>query len=154
DKDTFSMDDKMGDAEFDIKPFLEAVKNANCKLIYSLMTGSLFFIYKLTADCTAEDFSTLMAINVESAFHLSQLAHPLLKAFGMGSIVFISSVGGVVAHQGVSIYGATKGAINHLTKNLACEWAKDNICSNSVVLWYIRTSMADDVLFFPLFPSY
>lgn len=26
DKDTFSLDDKMGDAEFDIKPFLEAIK--------------------------------------------------------------------------------------------------------------------------------
>lgn len=26
DKDTFSMDDKMGEAEFDIKPFMEAVK--------------------------------------------------------------------------------------------------------------------------------
>jgi len=49
-----------------------------------------------------------MATNLESAFHLSQIAHPLLKASGSGSIVFMSSVAGLV-HTGASIYGASKG---------------------------------------------
>ncbi|KAF5202929.1 NAD(P)-binding Rossmann-fold superfamily protein [Thalictrum thalictroides] len=49
-----------------------------------------------------------MATNVESVFHLSQLAYPLLKASGNGSIVFIFSVGGVVALENATIYGATK----------------------------------------------
>ena len=38
------------------------------------------------------------------------------------------------------------GAINQLTKTLACEWAKDNIRSNAVAPWYIRTSMVEQVL--------
>ncbi|KAF5189096.1 Tropinone reductase [Thalictrum thalictroides] len=101
-------------------------------------------IAKETIDTTADDYSTLMATNVESVFHLSQLAYPLLKASGNGSIVFISSVGGVVAHENTTIYGATKGAINHITKNLACEWAKDKIRSNSVAPWYTRSAMLDD----------
>lgn len=37
------------------------------------------------------------------------------------------------------------GAINQLTKNLACEWAKDNIRSNAVAPWYIRTSLVEKV---------
>ena len=37
------------------------------------------------------------------------------------------------------------GAINQLTKTLACEWAKDNIRSNAVAPWYIRTSMVEHV---------
>ncbi|KAK4385396.1 Tropinone reductase [Sesamum angolense] len=45
-----------------------------------------------------------------------------------------------------SIYGATKGAINQLTKNLACEWAKDNIRVNSVAPWYIKTSLVKSLL--------
>ncbi|KAK7290136.1 hypothetical protein RIF29_04345 [Crotalaria pallida] len=39
----------------------------------------------------------MMAINLDSAYHLCQLAHPLLKASGKGSIVFISSIAGVVS---------------------------------------------------------
>jgi Tropinone reductase 1 len=36
-------------------------------------------IIKPTVECTAEDYSSLMATNLESCFHLSQLAHPLLR---------------------------------------------------------------------------
>ncbi|KAL8539093.1 hypothetical protein ACS0TY_000907 [Phlomoides rotata] len=100
---------------------------------------------KPTVDYTAEEYSSLMATNLESSYHLCQLAHPLLKASGRGSIVFISSVAGQVHLFSGSIYGATKGAINQLTKNLACEWAKDNIRVNSVAPWYIKTSLVKHV---------
>lgn len=50
-----------------------------------------------------------MATNFESTYHLCQLAHPLLKASGMGSIVFISSVAGLVSIGSGSIYAASKG---------------------------------------------
>ncbi|WVZ02044.1 hypothetical protein V8G54_022850 [Vigna mungo] len=54
--------------------------------------------------------------------------HPLLKASEAASIIFISSIAGVVATNLASIvYSASKGAMNQMTKNLACEWAKDNI---------------------------
>ncbi|KAF8010756.1 hypothetical protein BT93_J1410 [Corymbia citriodora subsp. variegata] len=99
-----------------------------------------------TVDYTAEDFSFIMTTNFESAYHLSQLAHPLLKASGNGSIVFMSSVCGVVSLNVGSIYSASKGAMNQLTKNLACEWAKDNIRSNSVAPYFIQTSMTDPLL--------
>ena len=52
-----------------------------------------------------------MATNFESVYHLCQLAHPLLKASGMGSIVFISSVAGVVHIGSGSIYAASKGEL-------------------------------------------
>jgi Tropinone reductase 1 len=101
-------------------------------------------IFKPTTEYTAEDFSFVMATNLESAFHLSQLAHPLLKASGSGSIVLISSAAGVVHVNVGSIYGATKGAMNQLARNLACEWASDNIRTNSVCPWYITTPLSND----------
>jgi len=67
------------------------------------------YILKPTLESTAEDFSSLMATNLESAYHISQLAHPLLKASGNGNIVFISSVTGVVSGTS-TIYGVTKGS--------------------------------------------
>ncbi|KAF8116051.1 hypothetical protein N665_0023s0029 [Sinapis alba] len=100
-------------------------------------------ITKPTTEFTEEDLSFLMATNLESAFHLSQLAHPFLKASGLGSIVFMSSTAGIVHINVGSIYGASKGALNQLARNLACEWASDSIGVNSVCPWYIATANAN-----------
>ncbi|XP_068339805.1 tropinone reductase homolog At1g07440-like isoform X1 [Pyrus communis] len=103
-------------------------------------------ILKATLEYTAEDYSFVMSTNLESAYHLCQLSHPLLKASGAANIVFLSSTAGVVSIDVGSIYSATKGAINQLAKNLACEWAKDNIRTNSVAPWFITTPLANPVL--------
>ena len=66
-------------------------------------------ITKKIIDHTAEDISTIMATNFESAFHLTQLAHPLLKESRSGNIVFISSIAGLKAVPALSAYAATKG---------------------------------------------
>lgn len=50
-----------------------------------------------------------MDTNFVSGYHLCQLAYPLLKASGYGSIVFISSISGLKALPLCSIYGASKG---------------------------------------------
>lgn len=60
---------------------------------------------------TAEDMSFLMGTNFESAYNLCQLAHPLLKASGAGSIVFVSSVAGVLAVNVGSLYSVAKGKL-------------------------------------------
>ncbi|RZB74507.1 Tropinone reductase isoform D [Glycine soja] len=101
-------------------------------------------IQKETLDFTEEDFTFLVNTNLESCFHLSQLAHPLLKASEAANIILISSIAGVVASNIVSVvYGATKGAMNQMTKHLACEWAKDNIRTNCVAPGPIRTPLGD-----------
>ncbi|XVF46584.1 hypothetical protein PTKIN_Ptkin03bG0039000 [Pterospermum kingtungense] len=100
-------------------------------------------VSKPTTDYTSEDLSFIMGTNFESAYNLCQLAYPLLKASGAGSIVFLSSVAGVVSISRASIYGATKGAMNQFAKHLACEWAKDNIRVNCVAPWFIRTPLTE-----------
>ncbi|XP_062085040.1 tropinone reductase homolog At5g06060-like [Humulus lupulus] len=101
---------------------------------------------KPTVEYTPEDMSILMNTNFDSAYNISQLAHPLLKASGAGSIVFVSSVAGLLAVNVGSLYSAAKGAINQLAKNLACEWAKDSIRINSVAPWFIRTPLVEPSL--------
>nr|WGU11348.1 noroxomaritidine/norcraugsodine reductase 2 [Crinum x powellii] len=108
-----------------------------------LINNAGAYIKKPIDDFTAEDLSILMATNLESAFHLSQLAHAMLKATGTGSIVHISSCCGQVALPGHAVYSATKGAINQLTRNFACEWAKDNIRTNCIAPGSIRTPSAE-----------
>ncbi|KAH0857831.1 hypothetical protein HID58_086092 [Brassica napus] len=98
---------------------------------------------KPTIENTAEDFSFHISTNLESAYHFSQLAHPLLKSSGCGSIVFISSVTGVVSCGVSSIYSATKGAMNQLARNLACEWASDGIRAIAIAPAVIATPLVE-----------
>ncbi|KAG2331959.1 hypothetical protein Bca52824_003139 [Brassica carinata] len=106
---------------------------------------------KATTEYVADDFAFHISTNMESAFHFCQLSHPLLKASGYGSIVFISSVAGIISFLAGSIYSLTKGAMNQLARNLACEWAKDGIRANAVAPGLIRTPLSqpylDDVIF-------
>ncbi|XP_010452516.1 PREDICTED: tropinone reductase homolog At5g06060-like isoform X1 [Camelina sativa] len=133
-----------------------SVKDQRDKLIQdvsSAFSGKLnilinnvgFNIRKPTVEYSSEEYASIMSTNLESAFHFSQIAHPLLKASGVGNIVFISSVSGLVSCGG-SVYAATKGALNQLTRNLACEWASDNIRTNCVAPWYIKTSLVESLL--------
>uniref|UniRef100_A0A9I9DKA8 Tropinone reductase-like protein n=1 Tax=Cucumis melo TaxID=3656 RepID=A0A9I9DKA8_CUCME len=83
-----------------------------------------------------------MSTNFEAPYHLFQISHPILKASSYVSIVFVSSIAEVTALLKISIYVATKGAIKQITKNLACEWAKDNIRINTVASWRVRTTIS------------
>ncbi|XP_040873428.1 tropinone reductase homolog [Glycine max] len=101
---------------------------------------------KSVLDYTSEDVATLTGTNFESCFHLCQLAHPLLKASGYGRIVFISSIAGLKAFPICSVYAASKGALNQFTKNIALEWAKDNIRANTVAPGAVNTELLDSLM--------
>lgn len=114
--------------------------------LYILVNNVGTNIRKPTVEYSIEEYTHIMETNLHSTYHFCQLAHPLLKASGRGSIVMNSSVGGLTALRTGSVYGSTKGAINQLTRNLACEWAKDKIRVNAVAPWYINTELAQQVL--------
>ena len=64
-------------------------------------------------------------LNVVSAFLCSTAAYPLMQLRGGGSVINISSVGsGSSTASGMfAAYGASKAALNHLTRSLAAEFA-------------------------------
>ncbi|MFW5962821.1 MAG: SDR family oxidoreductase [Bacteroidota bacterium] len=103
-------------------------------------------IRKKTTEYNAEEYEMIMNTNLRSTFELSKMAKPLLKKSKDGCIVNVSSVAGQKHLRTGSIYGMTKAAMIQLTKNLACEWAKENIRVNAVAPWYIKTPLAETVL--------
>ncbi|KAK1289123.1 Tropinone reductase 1 [Acorus calamus] len=60
-------------------------------------------------DVTAEEYSLAMATNLESGFHFSQIALPLMRQSGKGNIVFISSAASAVVSPSMSVYASSKG---------------------------------------------
>ncbi|KAF9679951.1 hypothetical protein SADUNF_Sadunf06G0069100 [Salix dunnii] len=108
-----------------------------------LVNNAATVVSKDSTEVTAEDMANTLGTNVEASYHLCQLAHPLLKASGNGSIVFISSVAAVLALPTLTFYGASKGALNQLTRSLACEWGNDKIRVNAVAPWIIKTPLLD-----------
>lgn len=96
----------------------------------------------------------MMSTNVESPYHLCQLAYPLLKASGNGSIVFVASIAGLKALPRLSAYAATKSAVIQISKNLACEWAKDGIRTNAVAPWAVNTGVKVENVSYNSLPTY
>jgi len=103
-------------------------------------------IRKKTMDYSSEEYHHILSTNLTSAFHLSQLFQPMLTQSQQGNIVNISSVAGLTHLRTGSPYGMTKAALVQLTKNLAAEWADNNIRVNAVAPWYIETPLAQTVL--------
>ncbi|CAL4982904.1 unnamed protein product [Urochloa decumbens] len=105
-------------------------------------------LQKAAAECTAEDYSRTMATNLESCFHLSQLAHPLLRKAslaGGGSVVHISSIASYLGFPGLILYCVSKGGMNQLTRSLAAEWAQDKIRVNCVAPGVVTTDILKQV---------
>lgn len=96
---------------------------------------------------TPEDFDFLMAVNLKSAYFLSQAVYPLMKAQGGGKIINVGSVTSFIGLGTVSVYGMTKAGLAHLTKSMAVEWAKDNIQVNCLAPGFIKTPLTNKEVF-------
>ena len=78
-------------------------------------------------------FIDTVNINLRSVFAASKEAVRYMAKQGGGSIINISSVGGLVPDISQVSYGTSKAAINYLTKLIAVHEAKNNIRCNAVL---------------------
>ena len=78
-------------------------------------------------------FLDTVNLNLRSVFMAGQAAAKHMAASGGGSIINISSVGGLVPDLSQVGYGTSKAAINYLTRLIAVQEAKNNIRCNAVL---------------------
>ncbi|MBQ8909834.1 MAG: SDR family oxidoreductase [Oscillospiraceae bacterium] len=78
-------------------------------------------------------FMDTVNLNLRSVFMASQAAAKHMAAQQGGSIINISSVGGIVPDISQVAYGTSKAAINYLTRLIAVHGAKNNIRCNAVL---------------------
>ena len=85
------------------------------------------------ANTDPQVFLDTVNLNLRSVFMASQTAAKHMMAHGGGSIINISSVGGLVPDISQVAYGTSKAAINYLTKLIAVQEAKHRIRCNAVL---------------------
>ena len=85
------------------------------------------------ANTDPQVFLDTVNLNLRSVFMASQAAAKHMATQGGGSIINISSVGGLVPDISQVAYGTGKAAINYLTKLIAVQEAKHHIRCNAVL---------------------
>jgi 2-dehydro-3-deoxy-D-gluconate 5-dehydrogenase len=98
-------------------------------------------IRKAPQDLPFAAWREVLAVNLDSAFVCSQVAHPHFKRAGGGKVINTGSMMSIFGAAYLSAYAASKGGIVQLTKALATAWAKDRIQVNAVLPGWIDTNM-------------
>jgi len=82
-------------------------------------------------ECSDEWWDHVIAVDQNSVFYMCKEALKYMEPAGYGSIINVSSIGGVFGSAGIS-YSAAKSALLGMTKNIAIQYAGRGIRCNAV----------------------
>jgi len=94
---------------------------------------------------TEEQWDQVVDIHLKGAFLCSQAAALNMKEHNSGKIINVMSVAGLVGTVGQINYSAAKGGILSMTKSMARELARYNICANVISLGIVKTDMSEKI---------
>lgn len=94
---------------------------------------------------TEEQWDEVVDIHLKGAFLCSQAAGHHMKERGRGKIINVTSVAGLVGTVGQINYSAAKGGIISMTKSIAREMARYNVCANVISLGIVSTDMTEKI---------
>ncbi len=83
----------------------------------------------------------ILEVNLSGTFYCCREAAKYMIAAGGGVIINVSSVYGSTGAARMAAYGASKGAVENLTRSLAIEWASQGVRVNCLAPGYIRTDL-------------
>lgn len=98
------------------------------------------------ADMDPADWAVSIRNNLETAVVSARAALPALVDRGGGSIVMISSVGGLSAGPGIASYATAKAGLIGLVRSLAVDYGPQGIRANAVCPGWVLTRMTEGVL--------
>ncbi|MBO3444617.1 SDR family NAD(P)-dependent oxidoreductase [Clostridium sp. CCUG 7971] len=123
----------------------EVVKNeGRIDILVNNYGGTNVALDKNLVDGDTDEFFNIVKDNLQSVYLPCKVAVPYMIKNGGGSIVNISSIGSVVPDLSRIAYCVSKSAVNSLTKNIATQYARDNIRCNAVLPGLIATKAAID----------
>lgn len=98
-----------------------------------------------TATMTEEDWQAIVDVHLSGTMRSCRAAHQLLSERG-GAIVNLSSISASHGMPMRASYCAVKAGIEGLTRELAVEWAPDQIRVNAVAPGYVLTALVENLI--------
>ena len=98
--------------------------------------------YGPMAGISDEQFRKILDNNVLANHWLIQMAAPNMIERNDGSIIIVSSIGGLKGSPAIGAYNISKAADFQLARNLAIEWGKHNVRVNCIAPGLVRTDFA------------
>ncbi|MFD0319192.1 SDR family NAD(P)-dependent oxidoreductase [Streptomyces flavalbus] len=105
-----------------------------------LINNASVMTFGPTTDQDLTGYDAAFAVNVRAPYLLTALLAPKMAANGGGSVVNVSSTAASLGMPGMAVYGATKAALESLTRTWAAEFASSNVRVNTVAPGPMRTS--------------
>jgi NAD(P)-dependent dehydrogenase (short-subunit alcohol dehydrogenase family) len=92
-------------------------------------------------DTTLEEFERIVRVDLIGPFLMSKAVAPQMMQQQKGSIINVSSVGGIIGYPAMAAYGSAKGGLVNLTRCMAVDLAPYNIRVNAICPGAIDTPM-------------
>jgi NAD(P)-dependent dehydrogenase (short-subunit alcohol dehydrogenase family) len=100
--------------------------------------------YKRAEHVTPEEFDQVTSVNLRGTYFCSvEYATRCFEAGRPGTIVNVSSAGGITPLDRLAVYGATKAGIHLMTKAMAAEWVDRGIRVNAIAPGWTETEFTD-----------
>lgn len=112
----------------------------------AVVNNAAIGLLRTAADTTDEQYDDLFDTNLRSIFHTARHCIEHLQAAAAGSIVNIGSVAAHVGFEHDAAYCASKGAVLALTKQMAIDYAPDDIRVNCIEPGFIVTDQLTDYI--------
>lgn len=100
-------------------------------------------VYGPVEQTSPEAFAKIMDVNLRAPFELAKRMLPAMVARGGGSIINISSIGGVSPEPNLGIYSVSKAALLSLTQVMAKEWGARGVRVNAICPGLIKTKFSE-----------
>jgi len=94
---------------------------------------------------TEEQWDEVVDIHLKGAFLCSQAAGRRMKEQNNGKIINVTSVAGLVGTVGQINYSAAKGGVISMTKSIARELARYNVCANVISIGILAMGMSEKI---------
>jgi 3-oxoacyl-[acyl-carrier protein] reductase len=89
-----------------------------------------------------EQIDELIDLNLRATIQITRRVARRMLVQRSGRIINVSSIIGLAGYRGLSVYSATKAALDGFTRSLARELSSRGITVNSVAPGYLRTEMS------------